>query len=216
MNIAVQFFRPVSVILLVFKVLTGIAQHGGFTPVHDFPAFQQKFLSSTQAITSIKSTFVQEKNLVMLKEKIQSKGSFWFKRENKVRLQYETPFHYTMIINGDLFIVRDDQKETVSNAHSNKLYRQINQIILDCIQGTILQNKDFTSKVFESPSQYLLEMTTVSKTLRDYFQTILLIVDKKDGSVVSMNLVEPGGDDTLIRFNERQLNGALDDQIFKR
>src|SRR4249920_3051842 len=62
--------------------------------------FETKFAAASQKITTIKSDFVQEKELSMLSEKIISKGKFWFKKENAVRMEYTEPFQYLMIING--------------------------------------------------------------------------------------------------------------------
>ena len=41
----------------------------------------------------------------MLSEKIISKGKFWFKKDNLVRLEYVQPYQYLMIINkNNIFI----------------------------------------------------------------------------------------------------------------
>ena len=80
---------------------------------------------------SIESSFTQEKVLTALTEKITSTGQFWFKRSNRVRIEYLKPFTYTMIMNGDKMLLRDDQKENRVNVRSNKLFQQINQIMID-------------------------------------------------------------------------------------
>jgi hypothetical protein len=63
-----------------------------------------------------------------------------------------------MIMNGDKMLLRDDQKENTVNVRSNKLFQQINQIMIDCVQGTVLESKDFKVSVFEDEKTYLLEM----------------------------------------------------------
>jgi outer membrane lipoprotein-sorting protein len=190
------------------------AQYAGYQSVADLPAFRKEFAVQSSKINSITSNFTQEKVLIALTEKITSNGNFKFKRSNKVRIEYTKPFSYLMIMNGDKMMVKDDQKETRVNVRSNKLFQQINRIMVDCIQGTILDSKDFTTRVFENEKTYLLEMRPVSKGLKDFFQTILLVVEKKDYSVHSIEMNEPAGDNTIITFTNKKLNDQVPDEVF--
>jgi outer membrane lipoprotein-sorting protein len=190
------------------------AQHPGFKPVADIPSFKKEFQSQSAKVLSIESSFTQEKILTALTEKITSTGKFWFKRSNKVRIEYVKPFSYVMVMNDDKMLVRDNQKENRVNVKSNKLFQQVNRIMIDCVQGTILDSKDFATKVFENDKNYLLEMTPVSKSLREFFQTIVLKVDKKDYSVSVIEMNEPSGDTTSILFTDKKLNAQISDAVF--
>jgi outer membrane lipoprotein-sorting protein len=192
----------------------GYAQHPGYTPVEDIPSFKKQFNQESIKVLSITSEFTQEKTLTALTEKITSKGKFWYKRSNKVRLEYTKPFAYLVIMNGDKILVRDHQKENRINAKSNKLFQQVNRIMIDCVQGTILESRDFTTRVFENENALLLEMTPVSKTLKEFFKTIILTVDKKDYSAKSILMNEPMGDITLISFDHKKLNEQIADKVF--
>jgi outer membrane lipoprotein-sorting protein len=202
--------------LFCFLVLvegTAYAQ-GVFTAVSDVSAFKNEFAIQSKKINTISSDFIQEKTLTLLTEKIISKGKFWFKRSDKVKIEYKTPYVYTMIINGDQMISKDGSKETHMNVSSNKMFRQLNKIIIDCVQGTILYNKDFSVKVFESASLYRIQLTPSTKMIKEFFQTILVHIDKKDYSVSIIELNEQGGDTTVMRFTNKQFNNSLGDAVF--
>jgi len=206
---------PILLSVLMFLLsFTASAQYPGFKPVEDLASFKKQFSVEAKKISSIKSNFVQEKNLALLEEKISSEGKFTFKRDNKVRIEYTKPFQYLMIMNGDQMLVRDNQKESKVNVKSNKLFQQVNKIMVDCVQGTMLDNKDFTFKVFQNDKNFLLEMTPVSKTLKEFFQTIIIYVEKKDYSVSSIDMREPSGDNTVIKFLQKELNAAIPDNVF--
>lgn len=190
------------------------AQHPGYRPVADIPSFKKEFQVQSAKVLSIESSFTQEKILTALTEKITSTGKFWFKRSNKVRIEYIKPFSYIMVMNDDKMLIRDNQKENRINVKSNKLFQQVNRIMIDCVQGTIMDSKEFTTKVFENNYAYLLEMTPVSKSLREFFQTIVLEVDKKDYSVNVIEMNEPSGDKTSILFTEKKLNNPIPDAVF--
>jgi outer membrane lipoprotein-sorting protein len=186
----------------------------GYKPVTDPTGFKTKFRETSAKISSVYSDFTQEKSLAALTEQITSHGKLWFKRENKVRMDYTTPFVYRMIINGDKMLVRDDQKENRINVKSNKLFQQINKIMVDCMQGSILESKDFSNRVFENENSYLLELTPVQKNFKAFLQTIVLTADKDDSSVKSISLIEPSGDKTVIVLKNKIVNTQLKDEIF--
>jgi outer membrane lipoprotein-sorting protein len=201
-------------LVLVTLGHTTVAQYPGFKPVSDLAAFKKKFASESAKVRSVTSDFTQEKTLMALTEKITSSGKFWFKRDNRVRIEYVRPFTYLMVMNGDKMMVKDNEKESKINVKSNKLFQQVNRIMIDCVQGTILESKDFTTKVFEDDKAYLLEMTPTSKSLRQFFQTVLLTVEKGDYSVRSIEMNEPAGDKTIIAFKNKKLNEQVADAVF--
>ncbi len=201
-------------LLSVFIFCSLQAQYAGYTAVKDINVFRQQFAAASQKLNSLQSDFIQEKNLSMLSEKIISKGKFWFKKENKVRMEYTQPFKYLMIMNGSNIYIKDGQKENRVSTNSNKLFQQINKIVVDCVKGTTFSNTDFKFNVFENKSTYLIELTPVVKNLQSIFKNINVIVDRKDFSVNSIKMIEPSGDYTNINFTNKILNTNLADALF--
>jgi outer membrane lipoprotein-sorting protein len=185
-----------------------------YTVAKDEAAIRKKFAEVSLNTIAIKSDFVQEKNLSMLSEKIISKGIFLFKKENKVRLEYRQPFHYLMVINNGKVLIKDDAKSTQMDMHKNKIFQQVNKIIVDCVHGTALNNPDFKVQIFENTSQLKLDMKPVSKGLKEFFSNILIFIDKKDYSVLKMQMNEISGDNTIITFTNKELNGKIADDLF--
>ncbi len=200
--------------LLLISCIAARAQYPGFSAVSDITQFKNQFSSASQKIQTIKSDFIQEKNLSMLSEKITSKGKFWFKKDNLVRMEYSTPFQYLMIINKNNVYVKDGNKENKIATSSNKLFQQINKITVDCVQGTALSNTDFKFKIFENEKTFLVELTPVAKNLKEYFKNINIIVDKKDYSVSKIDMIELSGDNTMINFINKELNANIPDALF--
>jgi outer membrane lipoprotein-sorting protein len=190
------------------------AQYPGYNLLTNDAAFRQQFADASKKTSSIESDFVQEKNLSMLSEKIISKGKFWFKKVNRVRMEYSQPFQYLMVLNNGSIYIKDDQKENKISAKSNPLFQQINKIMVDCMQGSALSNPDFSPRIFEGRSSFLIELTPTAKNLKSFFEHINIIVDKKDFSGTEIEMYEQGGDNTIIRFNNKQLNAAIPDALF--
>jgi len=206
--------KIIIILLFVSSGFTLKAQPPGYTPVKDLARFKEQFTAIAKKTETIKSDFMQEKNLSMLSEKIISKGKFWFKKDNLLRMEYNKPFEYLVILNKDNMYIKDGQKENKISTRSNKLLQQINKITVDCVQGAILSNPDFITKVYENRNAYEVELSPVGRALKEFFKTIIVVVDKSDYSVSSIEMVENGGDYTLIRFTNRELNTAIPDAIF--
>jgi outer membrane lipoprotein-sorting protein len=206
--------KSVVLVLLLLAGSNGFSQPPGYSAVKDLNTFKKEFARQSAQVLTISSDFKQEKQLIALTEKITSTGKFWFKRSNKVRIDYEKPFMYRLVMNGDRILVKDDQKENRVNVKSNKVFQQINRIMLDCIQGTILDSQDFSTRVFENERTFLLSMTPSGKSLKGFFSGIILIVDKGNYSVNQIEMNEAGGDTTILSFHNKVLNQLVDDEVF--
>lgn len=202
------------IVFLILVCCFAKAQPAGYVSMKDVAVFKSQFVTASQKINSIKADFQQEKNLSMLSDKIISKGKFWFKKENKVRMEYTLPFQYLMILNNNNIYIKDGQKENKIAASSNKLFQQVNKIVVDCVRGTAFSNTDFKVNVFESKTTYLIELTPVAKNLQQIFKNINVITDKTDYSVNTIVMNEVSGDNTTIHFINKEINTNLNDALF--
>ncbi|HVY76728.1 MAG TPA: outer membrane lipoprotein carrier protein LolA [Puia sp.] len=200
--------------ILLLNSFAGFAQPPGFSPAKNADSFKQAFANAAKSTNSIASDFVQEKNLSLLSDKITSTGKFWFKKENRVRMEYVQPFTYLMILNNGRIYVKDGQKENKVSASSNKLFTQVNRILVDCVGGTILSNPDFHANIFESPKAWMIELIPAAKNLQELYKKIDIFIDRKDYTATSIDMVELSGDNTNIRFLNKQLNAEIPDALF--
>lgn len=206
--------KSLQTLILGIFCLMANAQYNGYSALVNEAAFKSNFSIATQKVSTIKSDFTQEKDLSLLADKISSKGKFWFKKNNQVRMEYTSPYQYLMVINKDRVFVKDRLKESKINTRSNKMFQQINRVMIDCMQGTVFSNPDFSTRLFENKSAVLIEMTPLTKGLKEMFSHIILVVEKKDFSVVSIRMNEASGDNTTIRFINKEQNVQLPDNLF--
>ncbi len=216
--------RPLRVYGVMIKIgctftfilmgITGFSQYPGYKPIADLESLKRQFSTEAGKITSIKSHFTQEKNLSMLSEKINSEGDFWFKRTDKIRLEYTKPFRYLVILNQAQALVRDEQKESKIPVQASKALRQVNHLLADVMEGKILINSDFTSRAFQNEKNYLIELTPKSKVLSGIYQNINIFVDRKDFTVSVMEMLERNGDKTVMKFVQKEFNADLSEGLF--
>lgn len=206
--------KTILILLFLISSFALKGQPSGYMPVKDIAKFKEQFAAIAKKTVTIKSDFVQEKNLSMLSEKIVSKGKFWFKKDNLLRMEYNKPFKYLMILNKDNMYIKDGEKENKVSTKSNKLFQQINKITVNCVQGNVFNNPDFITKVYENKNAYEVELSPVGKGLKEFFKTINVIIDKGDYLVSTIEMNESSGDNTILNFTNRELNTAIPDAIF--
>jgi len=173
----------------------------------DIAGFKSKLEEMSKSTESIASDFVQEKNLVVLSEKIISKGVFFFRKENNIRWEYTQPYRYLIIIsNGQLF-TRDDRNQKLYEIESNRMFGEMNRFISGCIQGDILRNdKDYSIEYFENSNQYFVKLIPRAEKMKEMLNEVQIWFDRKDLTVSGLKMVESGQDYTKIDFINKKLN----------
>lgn len=195
-------------------VLISAVNAQNYTPVKDVAGFKKLYASKSAAINTLRSDFVQEKSISMLNNKLSSDGLFIFKKTNKLRMEYTNPYPYIFVMNDDQIIIKNDQKKTNISVNSNKLFKMISQITIDCVTGNILNSKDFNVKVSENAKVYYLVLIPHQKMLKSLFAEIDLVISKSDYTVDKLDLKETSGDSTILIFTNKKINIPVSDEVF--
>ena len=207
-----------NIIIYLFFICissVGFAQ-GAFKAVKDTVALKAKIDNMSKQTTSIESDFTQVKNISMLSEKITSKGHFWFlykvtggQKTNNLRWEYTTPYQYTIVINKDKILIKDEAKIKKYDMNSNKVFKEINDIMISCVNGTVLNSNKFKIAYFENENAYKLELIPTQKAMKESLKKINMYFDKNVTSVVKLEMQEPGDDLTTIDFSNKKLNAPI-------
>jgi outer membrane lipoprotein-sorting protein len=206
--------RFLFIVILSGLMQAGMTQHNPMQK-KDADRVKQYITEATNQVLTIQSEFIQEKEMSVLSEKIISKGIFYFKKEKQLRWEYLDPFKYLIVINNDKLLVRDDDSENRINLQTNKVFREINNIIVGAVQGTLLNDtKNFQSSLFDENSYYLCKLVPLNSKLKESLSEIWLYFNKNDYTVDKLDLRESSGDYTRITFVSKQLNPQLSDEKF--
>jgi outer membrane lipoprotein-sorting protein len=206
--------RLLGMMMLMLFHLIGKSQYPGYTQVNHPENFKKAFATATSGTETIQSDFHQEKTLSLLSEKLKSEGKFWFQKNNRLRMEYISLSPYTLILNSGKIYLKDGTSENRISAGSNKIFQQVNRILLDCVSGNMLSNPEFESRIFENAGSYLIELKPVVKNLKELYKSINIVIDKKDFSAISIGMYELSGDLTVIRFQNKVFNAHISDSVF--
>jgi len=201
--------------LAVFVLLSfSVFSQSDFTLVENPDDLSSKIEQASEKVLSIKSDFVQQKHLSILEETLESRGRFLFKKENKVKWQYYSPFSYTIIVANGKFIIDNEGRTNEFDVNSNEVFRQINKMIVTAISGNFVGSEEFALVLKQSDDFYLALLKPVESHVSQMLESINIYFDKETISVVKIKFVEPGGDFTSIVFENRQENIEIPDAEF--
>lgn len=207
--------RNTAIIVFLLISLSAAAQPAGFKKLEDVSSFKTSLAKANANLHDISSDFKQVKNLSLLAEKIQSKGKFYFMKEDKVRIQYTEPYTYLMVMNGTRMLVKDEQKTNKINTGNSKMMQSVNRVMVDCMRGTVMSNPDFKVSAFHNGKQYLLSMIPTSAEMKKMFEQIDVYMSKTGFDVERLVLTEKGGDYTSMDFYNTKHNSSLNEILFK-
>ncbi len=202
----------IYILLCVFSI--SVCAQTGFKQVKDTVSLKEKINLISMKTNSLESDFVQIKTLSMLSEKITSKGHFCFKKDNLLRWEYVSPYTYIIVINKDKVLIKDETKLKKYDMNSNKIFKEINDIMISCINGNILASNKFKIGYSENDKSYRLELTPLSKGMKESLKKIYMYFDKAVTLIIKLEMVESTDDFTVIDFTNKIVNGNIPAEKF--
>jgi outer membrane lipoprotein-sorting protein len=169
--------------------------------------------STLGAMKSIKGDIQQEKSFAFLTEKLISKGVFIYQKESKLRWQFNEPIEYIILINESTMRLKEDGEEKKYKG-MNQILRQVKEIILGCIDGSIMSNANYKTVFATNGTNIRIQLQPKEKNLKEFIQQIE-VQFAKDGSVLKkVTLTDPSGDMTDILFSNVKTNQQTDASVF--
>lgn len=206
--------RYICLLLLAICCLPLAAQED-IKPLASLAVFQERLKKEAASLSSIESDFTQEKFLDVFNEKIVSKGRFYYKQENMIRMDYTSPVDYQIVINGRKLKIVSEGKTNVVDLGSNQMMNEMKGMLSACMIGDLSSmTSAYKLGYYESPVLYVVKIRPVSKSVQAYISEIVISIDKKDMSVQTLRLSENAKDYTEYHFTNRKYNTLTSDEKF--
>ena len=211
-----RFVKAIAIITFICGIsISAQAQAPkGFADIANTASLQSSLATTAKNTQTISSDFNQLKHMKMMNDKVSSKGKFYFKKEDKIRIEYTSPFQYLLVMSSGQIMVRDENKTNKINTRNSKTMQSVNKVMMDCMRGTVFTNKDFSVKAYDNKTQYLMQMIPVNSGMKNLFTRIDVYIEKSDNSVSKLVMNENGGDYTEMIFTNKKINTALPDALF--
>ena len=197
--------------ILFFSVLAVKAQ----TPLSssEATALKKQVQEQAQKTQTMTVDFVQLKHMGFLSNDIETSGNLSFKKPNLVKWQYLKPFRYSVLFKDQTLYIDDDGKKSDVNLSSNKLFGQLNNLIVNSITGDLFQEQDFEITYFKVADGSEVVFIPKDSKLKKYLSQFHIFFSVQ-AYVSQVKLVEPSGDYTSILFSNRTVNKPIADAVF--
>lgn len=174
-----------------------------------------KIDKAASKMTSLQCEFTQTKTMKMLSKNMESEGVMYFKRMNKLRWEFKAPYTYTFVMNGDKVSMKSAKSAQNVDVKRNKIFRQITDIIVNCITGEGLMNDNyFQLEMYESNNLYFARLYPRKKELKQIYKCVELHFNPELTMVSSVKMEEKTGDVTLIKMINTKLNVPINENLF--
>lgn len=175
-----------------------------------------KMDQSSKALRSLQCDFIQSKRMKILSKEMQSKGILYFKKPDKIRWQYTSPYDYTFIMNGDKVQIKSAKSTKNIDVQGNKIFRQITTIILNTVTGAgIMNSADFKVELYKSGNIYFAKMHPKKKEVKQVYFSIEVYFNSALTMVDTIKMIEKSGEHTVIKLVAPKINTAMNESVFK-
>ena len=175
-----------------------------------------KMDQSSNALRSLQCDFVQSKRMKILSKEMQSKGILYFKKPDKIRWQYTSPYDYTFIMNGDKVQIKSAKSTKNIDIQGNKIFRQITTIILNTVTGGgIMNSADFNVELYKSGNIYFAKMLPKKKEVKQVYSSIEVYFNSALTMVETIKMVEKSGEYTVVKLVAPKINATINESVFK-
>jgi outer membrane lipoprotein-sorting protein len=203
--------RTLSLFLLILFPFSLSAQDWKTLNEDDFQLIELN--SALAKMEAVKGDIKQEKAFSFLTKKLVSEGFFLYQKESKLRWEFKEPIEYIILINENSMRLKEEGEEKKYKG-MNQILRQVKEIIIGCIDGSIMTNSNYKTAFFANETDIRIQLRPKAKNLKEFIQQIEVVFSIEGSTLQKVTLTDPTGDLTDIRFSNIVVNEKIDATAF--
>lgn len=172
--------------------------------------------ASASQVETLSSDFTQEKHLSMLEKVLTSKGRFFYKRDNRLRWELNDPVVSGFAVNGKYAARWDAQTKIPQTFNVNRVpfIKIFSDQVFSWAKADFkrLQKQYRIQVLGDEPVD--LKLDPKSAREKKYLDHLRIVFAADASHVRTVEVHEPDGDFTAIRFFNTQINAPLPDSLF--
>lgn len=200
-----------SILILIWLPFLGVSQDWSSIESNDKVLTELK--GALNSMKSIKGNIRQEKSFAFLNDKLVSTGNFVYKKDDKLRWDFSEPIEYIILINENSMRLKEEGEEKKYKG-VNKILRQVKEIILGCVDGSIMSNPSYKTSFASNGSSVKIQLQPKAKQLKEFIQQIDVQFTLDNSVLQQVTLTDPSGDQTEIYFSNVKTNEPIKESVF--
>ena len=209
-----------KLLILLFCVLGVVAitfAQVGYKPATEAQQKEliQKITELSEQLKTLQCDFVQKKTFSILSEEMTSEGRMFFKQKDKIRWEYNKPYHFEFVMNGNKIMINTEGNKNIVDVSSSKMFSEMSKMIIVGISGSgIFDPSKFAFKFMIGTIDNMVILSPKQKEIKQIFKEITICFNLADQTINTVEIEEFSGDKTLIIMKNKQINSVLSDEIF--
>ena len=203
--------KALSILLLIISPLVNFGQDWKSLDAGD--KVLEDLKSSLASMESIRGDLRQEKSFAFLNDKLISRGLFVYRKEDKLRWEFSDPIEYIILINENSMRLKEEGEEKKYKG-MNQILRQVKEIILGCIDGSVMSNSNYKTSFSTNGKGVRIQLAPKAKSLKEFIQQIEVEFSIKGSTLQKVTLTDPSGDLTDIFFSNVKSNEQINESVF--
>lgn len=178
--------------------------------------FFSDLAKQSKEVATVSGTFVQTKHIKVLGEKVESGGTFFYKRSGNVRFDYSAPKIMSVIMTTSNIHILSMGRATTFSLESQKGLSDLAGVMEACMGGNIASIPKTYKVTYELKAErHKLYIEPRNKNMISPYTRIELSLNKNNLSLEELILVEKTQDYTVYRFSGITLNRSLPASMFR-
>ena len=177
--------------------------------------FLHKINVATTSMKTMRCDFVQTKKMKLMRNDMVSKGIMCFSSPNKLRWEYNAPYSYVFVLNGEKVSVKSAKVTQNIDVQQNKMFRQLSKIILNSVTGGHLKSSaDFNVEIWKNKDKYTARLLPKKKELKKLYRFIEISFNTALTMVETVRMEEMTGDITIVNLKNVKINQPISENNY--
>lgn len=160
----------------------------------------EKIHNTNEQYKTVSCDFTQVKTMAMVDQKVESAGTLYFNRADKLKMDYNNPKGNLLLISGESLLMIQGNRKNDFNTKQNAQMRNLKNTLLLSIAGDVngVAKENGAEIAFsETADYYVFVLTKTDKQVKSRMSKLELSYSKKDCSLCVMRMEEPNGNYTI-------------------
>jgi outer membrane lipoprotein-sorting protein len=199
-------------------VIAAESSKGKASQPADLSAFLQGIGKKASNFKTLKTDFIQEKKMVMFKQKLVMKGRIFLEKPNKIAWHVDSPVRYSVLITDKLIRQWDEDTKQVQEISlaKNPIFQNVLSQLTVWFSGEYGSLLDTNDVRVVKRDPLVIEFTPRDNNIsKKVIKSITITFRDDQNYLQQLRIQEINGDVTTINFMNTILNTPLDSKSFE-
>ena len=159
-------------------------------------------LQFSTKVSSIDCDFVQTKESSLLASAAVSKGHMSYRKPGYLQWVYTEPNSLALVADGSSITLTKDGQTTTLSGNQNRLLKEMAQMIIGNIEGSILSDEKMFKAQYEvADGRIVVTLFPQKKDIQKMWSKLVLYYEQKSFNATKFEMYETSGDLTVVSFS---------------